>query len=73
MIKVIGIHNVFNGAIKYIILYKNCNNNFPWYSSLINACKTVIYFKQLAIGFISFDLEYIAYSSIFNMRYETFI
>jgi hypothetical protein len=67
MIKVTGIHIVSDSATKYIILCKNCDNNFPWCSSLIDAHRTVIYSKQLAIGFISSGLEYTAYSSVFNM------
>jgi hypothetical protein len=66
MIKAAGIHGV-SGAMKYIILCKNCGNNFPWCSSPIGAHGTAIYSKQLAIGFISFGLEYTSYSSVFNM------
>jgi hypothetical protein len=70
-IKAADVYGVSGGVIKYIILCNHCSNNFPWCSSPMSEHGSVIYTRQLAVSFISNDMDYTAYFNVFiilNMK-----
>jgi hypothetical protein len=66
-IKAADVHSVSGGAMKYIILCNYYSDNFSWCSLLMGEHGSAIYARQLAISFISNDMDYTAYSNVFTI------